>query len=373
VWTQVDGTFNSCGAACHMTPPGGAHPQNNDCALCHASVVAAVGVGGAVTWANAALHINGVVESSGYHGLANWVAPKFASGGAANLNHHGYGYFLANHGLDDKGKACTECHGADYSGGTVGISCNNSTVNCHGANPTGGTGGDWHACNFCHGGAAQNNPPTGVANESTAQTLSVGRHLAHLTASATHPAMDCTRCHVVPAAGDIAHTQQYLPSADLASAGHHGDVTFPPASTAVNSTGTMIWDVTAIVGAPVSARGTCMGACHSNGRGGPPAVSPHWAGGTWSTGNCGNCHAASPQTGHHGTHVNGEVNLACSNCHPGADAASHVDGLRDVFPNISGAPYVGSVTATHPTSGNCAKTVQCNGTCHGETHSSECW
>ena len=377
VWTQVDGTFNSCGAACHMTPPGAPHAPDPNCALCHAAVVAAVNpVSGAVTWANAALHVDGVIESNKYHTLDGWTSPKFLANGTASANHHGFGYFLANHGVDDKGVACTTCHGADYGGGVVAVSCNDSTINCHGVNAaTNGTNGDWHSCNFCHGNATQENPPQGVADESTNLTLAVGRHMAHVTASATtHTAIDCTRCHTLPAAGDVAHTQQYVPTADLSTAGHHGDVTFPAPSAAVNSTGAMVWDVTAVLGAPVAERGTCMGACHSNGRGGAPAVTPYWAGGTWTAGLCSNCHAATPTTGHHTDHLGGNGFVVyCTSCHPAANTASHVNGLRDVLATITGAPYVGAITSSRPTTGNCKTSVQCNGSCHGENHNSYCW
>ncbi len=373
-WTQVDGTFNACGASCHTTPPGGKHPQNNNCAMCHSAVIASVAAGIATpTWANPALHIDGVIQQGNYHGLTGWVSPKFEATGLPSKNHHGYGYFIVNQGKDDKGTACTQCHGADYSGGSVGISCNDSTINCHGANPAGGTGGDWKSCNFCHGGATQNNPAAGVANESTNQTLAVGRHGPHLTASNTHVAFDCTKCHVVPAAGDISHIAQYVPSADLTTPGHHGDVTFLPPPTAVNNTGAMTWNVNATLGNPVTARGTCAGACHSNGRGGPPAVTPEWAGGPWNVGSCSSCHAATPNTGSHGDHLGGGNNVPCSNCHPGAAADTHVNGLRDVYATISGTPFTGGVTMNRPTTGNCANKPQCNGTCHGETHSNNCW
>ncbi len=374
VWTQVDGTFNACGAACHMTPPGPPHAQATDCATCHAAVIASFNPAtSAATWANLSLHIDGIVQSSGYHTLANWVAPKDQANGVPNPNHHGFAYFLSNQGKDDKGKACTDCHGTDYGGGTAGISCNNSTVNCHGANPAGNTGGDWHACNFCHGGPNQQNPPTGVANETTTQTLAVGRHVAHLTASATHLAFACPQCHVVPAAGNLTHTQLYVPSGDLSTAGHHGVVTFAPPSTALNTSGNMTWDVNAVAGAPVTARGTCTGACHSDGAGGPPNVVPHWAGGAWSSGSCSNCHDAAPMTGHHGDHVGGDVTLDCSVCHPGTNSGSHLNGLRDVNGKPTDPQGQGSVTATMPTSGKCVGTVQCNGSCHGQNHNSQCW
>ncbi len=374
VWTQVDGTFNKCGTACHTLPPGGTHPADNKCSTCHASVVASFDpASSTATWKDASLHINGKIEAGGYHTLPGWVGAKFLSNGTVNKDHHGATFFVANQQRDDKNTLCTQCHGTDYNGGSAGVSCNNNGAGCHGKNPAGGTGGNWQACNFCHGSATQNNPAIGVGNEQTSASLAVGRHSVHLSASSTHVAFDCSRCHTVPPASNVAHALEYVPSLDLGSAGHHGDVTFLAAPTAFNATGSMAWNVAGTQGNPVSARGNCTGACHSNGRGGPPAVSPYWAGGTWTAGSCGNCHAASPNTKHHGTHVNGDVNLACSSCHPGANEATHLNGIRDVKTSISGAPYTGSVTAAFGVTSKCSNGVTCSGTCHGEIHNARCW
>lgn len=343
VWTEVNGTWNECGTTCHTNPPGGTHPTSTGCPSCHGTVIATYDPATkAATWADKSLHINGTVEASGaYHDLANWESPK------GQANHHGSNYFLTNQQRDEHDVPCTTCHGANLDGGTSGVSCNNTS--CH--------GGNWRSCTFCHGTPpSQNNPPLGVGGETTTSTLAVGRHAAHLTASNTHVAFACGTCHTVPGAGDVTHTLGYVPTTSLATAGHHGDVTFSAPATA------MTFDVNAITGNPVSARGTCLGACHSNGRGGSPVVTPYWAGGSWTAGSCGNCHAASPTTGRHNNHV-GEA--TCTDCHPAANTSTHMDGTATV--NAS----VGGLTITKG-GGNCGTRYSCTGTCHGKSHN-YCW
>ena len=347
VWTEVNGTWNVCGSTCHTNPPGGTHTAATNCQTCHADVIAAYDPNTkTATWADRTKHINGTVESSGYHTLSNWVEPK------GQPNHHGSHYFLENQQRDDKNTPCTQCHGANLDGGTSGVSCNNPS--CH-------KGQDWRSCTFCHGTPpSQNNPPTGVGGETTTGTLAVGRHVAHLNASATHTAIACATCHVVPTAGNVAHALEYQSSASLATTGHHGDVTLS------GTAATMTWNVAATQGNPASARGTCIGTCHSNGRGGAPVTTPYWAGGNWTTGNCGNCHAAIPANGRHDLHVNGE-GLACTDCHPAANSATHANGTRDL--NAAN----GALTIRPPNSGTtCGTRARCTGTCHGFTHS-ECW
>ncbi|MFH2010056.1 MAG: CxxxxCH/CxxCH domain-containing protein [bacterium] len=209
-------------------------------------------------------------------------------------------------------------------------------------------------CTSCHGtGPSQINPPQGVDGETTTNTLAVGRHVEHLTASGTHVVIACTTCHVMPSGGDTSHAGGHQASADLETAGHHGDVTFAGAAVG------MTWDVNATQGAgPVTARGTCVGACHSDGDGGPPNVVPYWAGGTWNAGACSNCHDyANLDTGRHNTHDG----LACSDCHPPSNSGTHVNGQKDF-------------TVTGVLDGVCGNgTLRCSGTCHSQTHSQECW
>jgi len=271
------------------------------------------GAGGAVTNAGGAIATGGTAAIAGtaaYHTLANWVSPV-----ASNKNHHGRMYFIAKAQKDDQGLACNACHGTNFEGTASAPAC----ASCHSA---------WRSCNFCHGtGAAQYNPPRGVFDESATSTLAVGRHAAHLAAGTSHPAFACNTCHTIPAANDLTHLLQYVPSSDLTTPGHHGDVTF---SAVANAT---TWNVGATTGTPASARGTCVGACHSNGRGGAPAKTPYWAGGTWATG-CTNCHGATGST-RNSEHGHGFPGSTCADCHTGATATSytastHMNGIRDI-------------------------------------------
>ncbi|MBI2394899.1 MAG: CxxxxCH/CxxCH domain-containing protein [Deltaproteobacteria bacterium] len=354
-WTTVDGSYDACGASCHTNPPGGTHVSHSDCTICHSGVIASWNAATKVAaWTDRTLHVNGKIESHKYHDLTGWTSP----GGGAN--HHGSNYFLTKQQKDEHGKLCTDCHGADYAGGSVGVSCNNAS--CH-------KGTDWRGCSFCHGTPpSQSNPPVGVGGETLKTTLAVGRHVAHLTASTTHAAFACSTCHVVPAAGNVAHALGYVPTANLETAGHHGDVAFSGGATG------MTFNVAATQGIPVTARGTCLGACHSNGRGGAPAVTPYWAGGTWPVGSCGSCHAGTMGSlpGRHGTH-DGE-GLTCASCHPPATSSTHMNGGKDVAGTITG-PLGGATTTEAPgTPGNpCGTVYSCTGSCHGKGHSDRCW
>ncbi len=355
LWTTVDGSYVACGASCHTNPPGGSHSTSTDCAMCHGTVIAGYNATTkTATWADRTLHVNGKKESTKYHDLGGWTSPR---GGA---NHHGSHYFLTNQQKDEHGRLCTDCHGADYAGGTVGVSCNNAS--CH-------KGTDWRGCSYCHGTPpSQWSPPVGVAKETATNTLAVGRHTAHLTSSTTHVAFACATCHTVPATGDVSHALGYVPSATLETTGHHGDVAFTAGAVG------MTFSATASTGTPVTARGTCLGGCHSNGRGGPPAVTPYWAGGAWTAGSCTACHSNS--MGGLGTRHpkhSGE-GLACTSCHPAASGSTHLDGTKEVSGTITG-PSGGSVTTKAPgAAGNpCGTAWSCSGTCHGEPHSNFCW
>lgn len=346
-WTVVNNTQDACGSTCHTNPPGDSHVAHTDCTICHADVIATFNPGtNAATWLAADKHVNGLVESNPYHNLPQWTTPK------GHSEHHGTAYFIGNQQRDEHGANCIDCHGADLDGGTVGVSCNNTT--CHG-------GQDWKACTFCHGTQpGQINPPDGVGGETATNTLAVGRHGAHLTAGPSHVAFACNNCHSVPTAGDWSHAVEYVPSSSLDVPGHHGDVLFSGPATG------MTYNVNATQGNPVTARGSCLLACHSNGRGGAPNVVPYWAGGSWNLGSCSSCHNASPSTGEHNKHR--EEGIGCVVCHPSVPGTTHVNGVRDVRTSIT-APGE-TMTAVPPGGGgNCVNSWRCYGTCHG----SECW
>jgi predicted CxxxxCH...CXXCH cytochrome family protein len=64
VWTTVDGTWDSCGDTCHTTPPGGTHPVNDQCQVCHSSVISSFDpvTPANTVWTDPSRHINGSVN-----------------------------------------------------------------------------------------------------------------------------------------------------------------------------------------------------------------------------------------------------------------------------------------------------------------------
>ncbi|MCE7891293.1 MAG: CxxxxCH/CxxCH domain-containing protein [Sorangiineae bacterium PRO1] len=258
---------------------------------------------------------------------------------------------------------CPSCHGAVLSSYVPGTPAQNVWADAQ--KHVNGIVETSMTCVSCHGTSpSQVNPPMGVGGETTTNTLAVGRHVAHLTASSTHVAFACGTCHTVPPSGDVAHAAQYVASANLSTAGHHGDVTFSAPATG------MVWNVNATQGAPVTARGTCTGSCHSDGRGGPPNVTPYWAGGAWTAGSCTSCHDATMNTltNRHPKH-DGEA--VCGDCHPPASGSTHMNGTWNVNSVVNGSSG-GSVT-TSPPGGVCGTNYACNGTCHGKDHNNRCW
>lgn len=292
---------------------------------------------------------SGTGTAGRYHQLANWTEPQ-----ANNPNHHGRIYFLGNAHKDENGMECSSCHGKNYEG-DAGPAC----ATCH---------SEWRSsCTFCHGtaGLAGGAPPRGIWDETSTASLAVGRHAAHLSAGSSHQAFACATCHQVPQSNDVEHTLSYQASTDLSTPGHHGDVALMGAIPG------MVWNVGATSGTPASTRGSCVGGCHSDGRGGPPAKTPSWAGGSW-TNSCGNCHSDRPKTGHH-DHALGQGGT-CANCHAGStpnaySADLHLNGKIDYLGTVSGQ----GMTLTADS--RCASGVRCNGTCHGnnEGHNNQCW
>jgi predicted CxxxxCH...CXXCH cytochrome family protein len=90
--------------------------------------------------------------------------------------------------------SCTGCHGADYEGGSSGVSC----TTCHAQ-----TGGP-EACNTCHGnfaGPVSNisnwAPPEDLEKETATTAKGVGAHQTHLNTMdlAAVNELGCTQCH----------------------------------------------------------------------------------------------------------------------------------------------------------------------------------
>lgn len=244
------------------------------------------------------------------------------------------------HGLEAKLQTqdCTECHGTDLTGGSVGVSCDD----CHEEG--------WRTdCTFCHGGTDNSTgaPPRDMDGTTAESSLSFSPHTKHVTSTPVKDAFDCEQCHSKPT--------------DVLSAGHLfiGDTT--PGVAEMDFSGGL------------SAAGKWSGTgcsnlyCHGNGQGNNGTVAV-----TDEVHACNSCHAGptSPpddwetMSGHHGEHL--EEGLTCYECHGDTISASntitgteyHVNGTANL--NFSG----GTITES---------SLTCNGTCHTEYHYNRKW
>ncbi len=200
----------------------------------------------------------GGAHPAGWSDVANPSHPDF------------HGQWLRANG--DRLDECRSCHGQDYAGGAVGVSCTSSS--CH-ASP-----GGPEFCGTCHGDSTGARPATGA-------------HTAH--------APFCDTCHVVPS--------------QLVAAGHidtRGTVDVRFAGVATIGGRSPTWD---------PAAGTCSNTyCH----GVPP--SPPWPTGT---ADCTSCHGEPPAS--HARFADRAMPGQCANCHPvPPDAPEHVSGTIDL-------------------------------------------
>jgi predicted CxxxxCH...CXXCH cytochrome family protein len=288
---------NAC-ASCHgFPPPPGApgsgtdastHPNSTDCHACHPQTVDANG--NLIPASAGGLHENGTVEAQGH------------PAGFANPDPHGP---AADGGI----AACQACHGADFAGGSTGVSCNA----CHATN-----GFDkWQSnCTFCHGAQQATYsattdlnkaaPPEGVHGETLASDPHVGAHQRHLAPTYTN-AIACGTCHVVPT--DLGH---------------------------VNGVTTVTFTGVATGGAWTS--GTCAVYCHGQTLPGTGATNetPAW---TQTGVSCTWCHSTNPTTGEHQLHIG--RGYACSECHGTGYSsttvvkATHVNGTVEKDPSLN--------------------------------------
>lgn len=227
-------------------------------------------------------------------------------------------------------ESCRECHGADFDGGEVQVSC----IDCH---------IEKGACVTCHGGRdnATGAPPTGLHGEIYDTTIAVGAHTEHLTASDIATAVSCDACHLVPV---VASDSGHLGIDSIAEIIWHG----------ISDAGTAVWD---------RESRTCRNTyCHGDFSGGNAGNAPLWT----ATGQaeCGSCHddGANPQRlgWKHAFHV-GTVGLGCVECHATViDTALqitnlnlHVNGVVDTLTrdttvcNVCHGAGVDACTACH--------------------------
>jgi predicted CxxxxCH...CXXCH cytochrome family protein len=176
---------------------------------------------------------------------------------------------------------CQQCHGQDYGGGAVGVSC--AQAGCHTQAPT--------ACTTCHGSNGTPRPATGA-------------HWAHQAF--------CDTCHVVP---DVTQVQEHASAPPPAAIRFSGLAlqggaapSFDPnalqcANTYCHGALSPVWTTPQ----PIQCDG-----CH----GAPPANHARWSRLITGVASCATCHPTPPSP----THVNGTVDLTipgCTTCHGG--------------------------------------------------------
>lgn len=221
---------------------------------------------------------------------------------------------------------CAQCHGANYAGGKVDVSC----LRCHQSE----TGPE--ACNTCHGDFSDPvniAPPQGTNNETLTTQAAVGAHQFHLKNIQIAENVPCSECHSVPSqfgsAGHIDETERA--EVLFGEYENYGD------STAAYNFETM----------------TCENSyCHGNFKfataSGVPIYgnnfAPQWTLVDGSQAKCGTCHGEIDVEGNLVTPLpkghSGTFTLTqCWNCHPRVvdeegniiDKTLHINGEKDIF------------------------------------------
>lgn len=198
---------------------------------------------------------------------------------------------------------CQRCHGTDFEGGFVNVSC----TRCHQDTP--------EACDTCHGTGSQGFPPPDIIGGRGA-----GAHAAHRDSADEFAGVACSSCHQVPS--------KFTDPVHIHKDGR-AVVTFSGLATARGATPS--YD---------PATGKCSDvACHGAGLTGGTLTSPSWTTGDAAK-KCGACHGVPPQTLPDGkSHPSSD---RCELCHgmtagPGktiADPTHHNDGTIDVLAGL---------------------------------------
>jgi predicted CxxxxCH...CXXCH cytochrome family protein len=102
--------------------------------------------------------------------------------------------------------SCKSCHGATFAGGKTSPTCKTCHSSAEGP----------EACNTCHGdfsNPSQIAPPKDLAGNSSTTANGVGAHTTHLTASALTYTYSCSSCHPMSSSPDfVANHVGFLPA-----------------------------------------------------------------------------------------------------------------------------------------------------------------
>ncbi|HET9594213.1 MAG TPA: CxxxxCH/CxxCH domain-containing protein [Anaeromyxobacteraceae bacterium] len=269
-WTQVDGTQAACGT-CHGVPPPAPHVQNTACASCH--------TGYSQSAVNAALHLNGVIDTTA--------------------------------------QSCVTCHGTSTRTGGTGATGANPVASAPPADTKGGS------ATTARGVGAHLSHLTGTTWASTSILCSdchtVPTASTHANGTASNPNGAVLFSSRATAAGSTATATWNDTALACANVYCHGSSTLggtnkTPSWTTVNGT--------------QAACGTCHGI---------PPPAPHMQNST-----CGNCHSGYTSTAVNKTlHLNFAVNQSttCTSCHGTQNRATN-SGIGTVDANLASAPPV---------------------------------
>ena len=221
---------------------------------------------------------------------------------------------------------CTECHGADYSGGTSNVACSSCHVN--------GSPFVLTNCTSCHSA-----PPSGTVAPN--RTGAHGTNTGHFAAQVALPD-GCNTCHTGAGSGTLNH--------DNGAA----NVNFPNVYNAKSGV------------AVYNADGTCSKvSCHGG------QTTPNWLTGTLDVfSQCTSCHAqgtsaGNPEynsfwSGQHALHVS-TLGLGCTGCHdPYQLAVNH-------FTSLNTSTMEGPASATIRTDFITYANGSCTASCHSNT------
>lgn len=198
-------------------------------------------------------------------------------------------------------QSCTVCHGSDWRGGKVGVSC----IDCHLASGT--------ACIRCHGGLDNNTgaPPYGLSGPNDDTSAAIGAHTAHMEGDSFSDGVTCDACHRVPAfVLDSLHVLEPGGGTDsIAEITWHGFA---------DSLGGASWN---------RATRECSNTyCHGNFTGGDSTNVPGWNDASVA---CGSCHSVTTDPASlgwkHEFHI-AWASLKCGDCH-----ATVVDTLDQII------------------------------------------
>jgi predicted CxxxxCH...CXXCH cytochrome family protein len=215
-WTSVDGTWNACGSTCHTNPPGGTHPANDQCQICHGPVIELFDsvAPASSLWADERRHVDGRVDFGSTtctvcHGDSDTgePAPPLGTGGETQTSEPAVGahqVHLARSGWH-RPVACTDCHvlpGAlPHTNGTVDFSWGGPST-ADGAIPAYDDAARSCSGTYCHGTTLAGPNPGGSVDRTPVWTTVDGTYdqcgtTCHTNPpGAPHPTNDqCQLCH----------------------------------------------------------------------------------------------------------------------------------------------------------------------------------